>query len=132
MWRLRGSSVEVVLVHRPKYDDWSIPKGKADSPEESDESCAIREIEEETGLCCRLETELAPVSYIDRQGRPKVVRYWVMQPVSGTAGPQNEVDEVRWLSVADARDLLSYDRDRSVLDEFWNACDEIGAASCSA
>lgn len=118
------------MIHRPKYDDWTLPKGKADSGE-SDEACAVRETEEETGLLCRLEAELSPVRYIDRRGRPKLVRYWLMQPVAGVARPQNEIDEVRWLPVAQARSLMSYDRDRSVLDEF-QAFVKPATTACSA
>ena len=105
---------EVLLVHRPKYDDWSIPKGKADDGE-SDEDCATREVEEETGLRCVLGDHLADVSYRDRDDRPKVARYWAMRPVSGAFRPSAEVDEVRWLPVAAAAELLTYERDRPVV-----------------
>ena len=71
---------EVVVVHRPRYDDWSLPKGKRD-PGETDEQCAVREVEEETGLRCTLGRELLPTRYVDRHGRPKVVRYWHMQVI---------------------------------------------------
>jgi 8-oxo-dGTP diphosphatase len=119
VWRLGGSGdVEVLLVHRPKYDDWSLPKGKRD-PGETDEACALREVAEETGLACALGPELAVVSsYIDRKGRPKEVRWWVMSIVSGEFVATEEVDEIRWLSLERAHRLLSYDRDRDVLDAF--------------
>ena len=106
--------VAVLLVHRPRYDDWSLPKGKCD-PGESDEDCALREVEEETGLRCTLGPELLSTSYRDRKGRPKQVRYWAMTPGGGTFTPTGEVDEVRWLGVAAAQALLSYERDRPVL-----------------
>jgi 8-oxo-dGTP diphosphatase len=114
-----GPEVLVLLVHRPKYDDWSLPKGKAERGE-TDEQTALREVEEETGLRCTLERELPSTSYVDSGGRPKVVRYWAMRPVgSGAqAHAQNEVDEVRWLTMPAASELLSYDRDRAVLDAF--------------
>jgi len=105
---------EVLLVHRPRYDDWSFPKGKAD-PGEIDEDCALREVEEETGLRCALRRELPSTSYTDPKGRPKVVRYWVMEVVGGELGFEHEVDEARWLSVEAAGRLLSYPRDAEVL-----------------
>jgi 8-oxo-dGTP pyrophosphatase MutT (NUDIX family) len=107
--------IEVVLVHRPRYDDWTFPKGKAHDGE-SDEDCAIREVEEETGLRCELEDELPSTAYRDAKGRDKVVRYWSMRPVGGVARAQNEVDAVEWLPVAEARRRLSYGRDREVLE----------------
>jgi 8-oxo-dGTP pyrophosphatase MutT (NUDIX family) len=105
---------EVVVVHRPQYDDWTFPKGKA-LPGESDEACALREVEEETGLRCELEAELSSTSYRDSADRPKVVRYWLMRPVGGTFGAATEVDEARWLPLGGAIALLSYERDREVL-----------------
>jgi 8-oxo-dGTP pyrophosphatase MutT (NUDIX family) len=108
------NGAEALLVHRPRYDDWSLPKGKL-LEGESDEAGALREVEEETGVACRLVRELATSSYVDGRGRPKVVRYWLMEPVAGEAAPQNEVDAVRWLPLEQAAALLSYDRDRTVL-----------------
>jgi len=112
--RAGPGELEVVLVHRPAYDDWTLPKGKA-KPGESDEDCALREVAEETGLHCELQTELASVSYHDSAGRPKIVRYWLMRPAAGTLSPDDEVDDARWLPLEDAFDLLSYERDRDVL-----------------
>jgi 8-oxo-dGTP diphosphatase len=106
---------EVLLVHRPKYDDWTFPKGKAE-PGESDEACAVREVEEETGLHCELEDELQQTRYVDSRGRPKRVRWWRMRPVSGEFVPTDEIDELRWLDPDDASSLLSYERDRVLLD----------------
>jgi 8-oxo-dGTP diphosphatase len=108
---------EVLVVHRPKNDDWTFPKGKQDAGE-TDEETALREVEEETGFRCTLGPELASTSYIDRKGRPKAVRYWVMTIESGSFTPSDEVDEIRWVTPAQARWLLSYDRDRDVLDAF--------------
>jgi 8-oxo-dGTP diphosphatase len=117
VWRLVGEEVEVLLVHRPKYDDWTFPKGKLD-PGETDEQCAVREVEEETGFRCTLGHELAGTSYIDRKGRPKAVRYWEMTVAGGAFTPGDEVDEIRWLRLAEADGLLSYDRDRVLLASF--------------
>jgi 8-oxo-dGTP diphosphatase len=105
---------EVVLVHRPKYDDWTLPKGKA-LPAERDEECAVREVAEETGLLCELRQELGRISYRDARGRPKVVRYWLMRPVGGVLQASHEVDEARWLPVAEAETMLTYERDREIL-----------------
>jgi 8-oxo-dGTP diphosphatase len=105
---------QVAIVHRPKYDDWTLPKGKLD-PGESFEEAALREVEEETGLRCRLGRELPSSKYADRKGRRKVVRYWQMEPLEGEFAPNKEVDELRWLNPAEAREHLTYERDREVL-----------------
>jgi 8-oxo-dGTP pyrophosphatase MutT (NUDIX family)/phosphohistidine phosphatase SixA len=104
---------EILLVHRPKYGDWTFPKGKAKDGE-TDEDCALREVEEETGLRCRLGRELPATRYRALAG-PKVVRYWEMTPLAGAFSPTGEVDEVRWLPPARAVDLLSYKRDVEVV-----------------
>ncbi len=106
---------EVLLVHRPKYDDWTFPKGKAE-PDETDEECALREVEEETGLRCLLEDELRATRYRDSRGRPKVVRWWRMSVDRGEFEPNREVDEIRWLRPDAAAALLSYERDLPLLD----------------
>jgi 8-oxo-dGTP diphosphatase len=111
-------TTEVLLVHRPKYDDWSLPKGKRD-PGETDEQCAVREVEEETGLRCRLARELLPTAYTDARGRAKVVRYWSMSVVGEHPFvPGDEIDEVRWLALDDAIAQLSYERDIEVVRSF--------------
>lgn len=108
---------EVLLVHRLPHDDWTFPKGKALAGE-ADDTCALREVEEETGLRCALAGELGTTRYRDRTGQPKVVRYWAMRPVAGVAAPRNEVDAVRWAPLAIAAGLLTYARDRTVLAAF--------------
>jgi 8-oxo-dGTP diphosphatase len=110
-----GAGLEVLLVHRPRYDDWSFPKGKA-LPDESDEDCAVREVREETGLECSLENELASTSYTDATGRPKRVRYWRMRVTGGELEFVHEVDAARWLPLDGAAALLTYARDRELLE----------------
>jgi 8-oxo-dGTP pyrophosphatase MutT (NUDIX family) len=105
---------KVLLVHRPRYDDWTLPKGKLD-PGESFQDAALREVEEETGMRCSLGRELPATAY-SVGTRPKLVRYWLMEPQSETAFvPNHETDELRWATRAEAMELLSYDRDRDVL-----------------
>jgi 8-oxo-dGTP diphosphatase len=106
----------VALIHRPKYDDWTLPKGKLE-PGESYEDAALREVREETGMTCSLGRELSSASYEDRKGRSKLVRYWLMEPQSGEFAPNDEVDELRWLDRAEANELLSHEHDRELLTE---------------
>jgi 8-oxo-dGTP diphosphatase len=110
-----ATGVEVLVVHRPRYDDWTFPKGKRE-PGETDEECALREVFEETGLRCALEEELPPTTYVDHDGRPKLVRYWRVRVVSGDLVPNDEADEARWLPPPAAAALLTYERDHAVLD----------------
>jgi len=115
VWRRGEGEVEVVVVHRPRYDDWSLPKGKLD-PGEGWEQAALREVEEEVGLRCRLGDELPPVGYTDHKGRAKAVRYWLMEP-EGDADfePNEEVDEMRWLAPDEAAAALSYPHDAELV-----------------
>ena len=115
VWRRAGDTIAIAIAHRPRYDDWSLPKGKLDKGE-SWEDGALREVEEETGMRCRLGEELEPVNYADRKGRDKVVRYWLMEPEDDTDFvPNDEVDELRWMAPREAVELLSYPRDRELV-----------------
>lgn len=117
VWRPDGhGSIEVLVVHRPRYDDWSFPKGKADPTDADDLATALREVTEETGLVCRAGTELEPVRYVDRKGRPKVVRYWLMVPVAGELTVNEEVDAMEWVAPRHAVEILSYEHDRHLCD----------------
>lgn len=109
-----GDGVEVLVVHRPRYDDWSFPKGKCD-PGETFEQTARREVHEETGLTVALGDVLGDVRYRDRKDRPKVVRYWAMTVVAGSFAANDEVDEARWMTVGEATALLTYEHDRDLL-----------------
>jgi 8-oxo-dGTP diphosphatase len=106
--------LEVLLVHRPAYDDWTFPKGKCDRGE-PDDDCALREVEEETGLLCALGRELPVTEYDDPRGRPKRVRWWTMSVVGGALAFHHEVDAARWVPVDEAASLLTYPRDVELL-----------------
>ena len=133
LWRLRGGRLELALVHRPKYDDWTFPKGKLE-PGESDFDAAVREVAEETGYQGAVGPYLGTISY-ERQGRPKVVHYWAVEARGepdetspAFRGPQPEVAEVRWLTPDAAATQLSYARDVELLQRFLN---QAGAPSTS-
>jgi 8-oxo-dGTP diphosphatase len=111
-----GDEVRIVLIHRDRYDDWCLPKGKLHD-DESFADAALREVAEETGLICELGDELAEVNY-DVKGRPKVVRYWAMAAVGGELGPEDdhEVSDLAWFEIGAARAKVSYPADRQVID----------------
>jgi 8-oxo-dGTP pyrophosphatase MutT (NUDIX family) len=113
---------EVALVHRPRYDDWTFPKGKVIAGER-DEEAALREVREETGIDAEILRELPSVDYTHRSGAAKSVRYWLMRETGGTFDPNDEVDRLRWLPPAEAATLLTYGRDRVVLDAAVSATD---------
>jgi 8-oxo-dGTP diphosphatase len=114
LWRRNRARVDVLLVHRPGHDDWSLPKGKR-RPRESALDCALREVREETGFACEVGAELPETRYRDRKGRPKRVRYWSMQPTAGEFAPNGEVDEVRWLRLERVAEWLTYEHDLEVV-----------------
>src|SRR6202165_6343819 len=110
----RSGDVEIAVVHRPEYDDWTLPKGKIE-PDETPEDCALREGREEAGLRCEVVRPLGCTAYVDRRGRDKVACYWVMEVRGGRFRPGIEVDKLQWLSVDDAIKRLTYGRDKTLL-----------------
>ncbi|MDP8971475.1 MAG: NUDIX hydrolase [Actinomycetota bacterium] len=122
LWRRAepGGELQVAVIHRPRYDDWTLPKGKLDASETELEA-ALREVREETGYRARPGRQLGHVQYLQtKQGRtrPKIVRYWAMEALDGAFSPGPEVDQLRWLPPSDAEPLLTYDRERDVLARF--------------
>jgi 8-oxo-(d)GTP phosphatase len=115
-----GEALEVAIIHRPRYDDWTFPKGKL-AAGEGEVDGAIREVLEETGFHVRLGRALGESRYLKDQAgvlRPKVVRWWAMEAAAGAFAPTREVDELRWVSLADAHALLSRATDQDVLERF--------------
>ena len=113
--RGKGEDLEVLVVHRPRYEDWSLPKGKLD-PGETLEESALREVEEETGFRARLGRHVGNIEYRDRHGRFKRVDWWLMEPVDGAFEPNDEVDEIRWVGIGEVRELLTHADDVSLID----------------
>lgn len=115
LYRRSGDRVEVCLVHRPRYDDWSLPKGKLTGGERP-LAGALREVAEETGAAGVPELRLPDTGYTLPDGRPKNVAYWLMRAVSdGPVQDTAEVDELAWLPLAEAGARLSYADERAVL-----------------
>ena len=111
VWRTtRKGQLEIVVVHRPRHRDWSLPKGKI-RRRESALDCALREVHEETGLHCTVGDELPEAIYEDRRGRDKRVRYWAMQMHAGEFRPNREVDKIRWIRMERVADALTYAHD---------------------
>jgi 8-oxo-dGTP pyrophosphatase MutT (NUDIX family) len=108
-------SGEIVLIHRPRYDDWSFPKGKLNR-REAYLRAALREVLEETGLVCQVGDELPSTTYVDGKGRTKLVRYWMMRVIAVEPwAPNDEVDQRRWVPIDEAERLLTYAHDREML-----------------
>ena len=116
VWRRVDGRLELLLVHRDRYDDWSFPKGKIDAGETLAE-CALREIEEETGLRCRPSKRLELVTYRDARDRAKGVAYWLMTVESGEFVPNDEVDACGWFDLESSRAVLTQPRDAALVDE---------------
>ena len=117
VWRPAGGDgdIEIAVVHRERHDDWSLPKGHVDAGEHALDA-AVREVFEETGLGVVVGRRSLTTRY-EVDGAPKRVDYWVMRCVGGGGGftPNDEVDELRWLTAAEAAELLSYRHDAEVV-----------------
>jgi 8-oxo-dGTP diphosphatase len=116
LWDNCDGVLRIALVHRPRYDDWSLPKGKLASGEHV-LLAAVREVAEETGYAASVGRPLGDVQYL-KEGTPKTVSYWAMQSRGGTFAPNDEVDEILWLPPQHAQRLLTQDRDRDVITRF--------------
>lgn len=120
LYRMEGSEPVVAVIHRPRYDDWSLPKGKAD-PGESLPVAAVREIEEETGFTAELEYRIGTSAYPLTETARKEVTYWSALAADGRFAPNPEVDELRWLPLGRAEEAVSYPLDRKILRRFRTA-----------
>jgi 8-oxo-dGTP diphosphatase len=129
--RAPRGELQAAVVHRPARLDWTFPKGKL-ARGETLEECAIREVAEETGFTCRLGSFVGHTEYRDRKDRPKVVAYWVMEVESGEFAPGREVDELRWVDLAGAARLLTYERDRELLVALGAAARDLFAGPADA
>lgn len=117
LYRMDGGAARCAVVHRPRYDDWSLPKGKVD-PGESLPVTAVREIAEETGFSAALESRIGTTAYPLKENTRKEVTYWSALASGGGFEPNSEVDDIRWLPVDEAKELVSYALDRKILTRF--------------
>ena len=115
--RHNDGELEVLIVHRPKHLDWSLPAGKLDRGETLAE-CALREVYEETGYICELGRELGMVDYIDRRGRTRQVHYWEMDAISGSFTPNLEVDAIDWVPLVESLNYFTHERDLKMVRAF--------------
>jgi 8-oxo-dGTP diphosphatase len=127
LWRRSrsGGGVELALVYRPRWEDWSLPKGKLKRGEAARDG-AVREVLEETGMTCTLGPELPAVHYTDALDRPKQVRYWAAEATGGTFAPNSETTQLLWLPPESAMQRLTYERDRAVVSSFLETLHETG------
>ncbi|KGA19093.1 hypothetical protein GM50_6595 [freshwater metagenome] len=118
LWRYSQKKIEIALVHRPRYDDWSLPKGKVEE-KESHIACAYREVIEETGYTPEFGPEIGQATYKVEEGK-KIVRYWSARATDATptAIDTTEIDEVLWLEVKEAKKKLTLEDDRAIVDFF--------------
>lgn len=120
LYRMDGDSPLCAVVHRPRYDDWSLPKGKVDAGEALPVT-AVREIEEETGFAAELRSRIGTTAYPLKENTRKEVTYWSALATGGDFHPNSEVDEIRWVPVDEAKRLVSYPLDRKILTRFDDA-----------
>lgn len=125
IWRAgKNGRLEVAVCHRPHREDWTFPKGKLDEGE-TYEDAALREVIEETGFTCRLEEFIGTTEYMHRKGQLKVVAYWLMSVKKGTFAPNDEVDELRWVTPSKARGLLTFERDADLLEHLNELIEDV-------
>ena len=113
--RGEGEPLELAVVHRPRYDDWSLPKGKLDSGRAAGRTRRCARSRRRPGCAASSATSSSSARYRDRKGRDKLVRWWLMRPFEGGFEPNDEVDELRWLSADEALELLDYEHDRDLV-----------------
>ncbi|MEU7013076.1 NUDIX hydrolase [Streptomyces sp. NPDC046385] len=132
LWRpaASGRGVEIAVIFRPKWNDWSHPKGKLKHGEKA-RAAAVREVREETGRSCVLGAELPTVRYTVQE-HGKEVRYWAAEATGGSFEPNREVTRLLWLSPRDARARLTRDRDKELVDALLTALKAAGRLSPGA